>query len=335
MAYRKWALASALALALHIPLAVAQQAPYELGLGYKAHEKITIGGYFSTEFTVGEDTRELLIEDVAILAYGSLTENLSFLAELESVDFYKIDFENQWDRGNTTPAIERLYADYKVSDYATFRMGKQITPIGYWNLQPINVLRETTSNPRLSREMFPKFLTGLAVQGYTPFDETLRYNVYLQNTGDMDAKYVNFQVDQHYGFTLEKSLSDAWTLGGSTGQFREKTGEQTRYYQLNTRVDTGRFSFLTEAVVDRHEVRGVRTSTSSSVYAQTEYRFKPQHAMIIRGESFRDDRVSLHETIGILGYSYRPQFPISLKLEYQWHSDSADNRVVGSFSVLF
>ena len=164
MAYRKWALASALALALHIPLAVAQQAPYELGLGYKAHEKITIGGYFSTEFTVGEDTRELLIEDVAILAYGSLTENLSFLAELESVDFYKIDFENQWDRGNTTPAIERLYADYKVSDYATFRMGKQITPIGYWNLQPINVLRETTSNPRLSREMFPKFLTGLAVQ---------------------------------------------------------------------------------------------------------------------------------------------------------------------------
>ncbi|MCB1666126.1 MAG: hypothetical protein KDI28_10115 [Pseudomonadales bacterium] len=323
------------ALALFPASAALAQEPYQLGLGYKLLDEITVGGYLSTEFSRGENLNEVLIEDLAVLTYGNLTDNLSFLLELESVDFYKLDLENDTDSSNTRPAIERLYADYKVSDYASFRVGKQITPIGYWNLQPINVLRETTSNPRLSREMFPKFVTGLSVQGFTPFDETLHYTAYLQNTGDMDAKYINIDVDQHYGLTLEKVLSPQWKMGGSIGKFREKNRNRTQYFQLNTRYDNDRYSFLTEGVVDRHEQWLGGTETSTSVYAQFEYRVVPEHALIARAEAFRDDRVALHEKIGILGYSYRPLFPVSLKLEYQWHADSSNNRLVGSFSILF
>ena len=313
----------------------AQADPYELGLGYKAHEKLTLGGYFSTEFSQGEDLQEFAVDDVALLAYGNLTENFSFLAEVESVGFYIRDFENNSSETNTRPAIERFYADYKLSDHATFRVGKQITPIGYWNLQPINVLRETTSSPRLSREMFPKFITGLQVQGYTPIDESIRYNVYLQNTGDMDSKYVNIAVDQHYGFTLEKTFSNNLRVGTSAGRFRELNQDHTRYFQLNSRYDNGHYTFLAEGIVDYHSPALLPEAKSSSIYTQLEYRFAPRHAAIVRAESFRDDRISLHEKIGVLGYSYRPQFPISLKLEYQWHADSDNNRLVGSFSVLF
>lgn len=309
--------------------------PYELGLGYKAHDKLTLGGYFSTEFSQGEDLKEFAIDDVALLAYGNLSENFSFLAEIESVGIYTRDFENKRSDTNSKPAIERLYAEYKLSDHASFRVGKQITPIGYWNLQPINVLRETTSNPRLSREMFPKFITGLQVQGYTPIDESIRYNVYIQNTGDMDSKYVNIAVDQHYGFTLEKALSDSWSAGGSVGRFKEVNQDSTRYFQLNSRFEKGRYTLLVEGVVDNHTPRLLPKAKSSSVYTQFEYRFRPQHAVIVRAESFRDDRISLHEKIGVLGYSYRPRFPVSLKLEYQWHTDSDNNRLVSSFSVLF
>lgn len=315
--------------------AQAQEGTYQLGLGYKAHEKITLGGYFSTEFSQGEDLQEFVLDDVALLAYGNLSENFSFLAEIESVGFYSYDFETNRSDTNTKPAIERLYADYKLSDHATFRVGKQITPIGYWNLQPINVLRETTSSPRLSREMFPKFVTGLQITGYTPLDESIHYSVYLQNTGDMDVKYVNIAVDQHYGFTLEKTLSSTWSVGGGAGRFREISQERTRYYQLNSRFDKGPYTVLLEGIVDYHAPKLLPKTKSSSVYTQFEYRFQPRHAMIIRAESFRDDRISLHEKIGVLGYSYRPQFPVSLKLEYQWHADSDNNRLVGSFSVLF
>ena len=324
-----------LALAL-LPLSGAlAQEPYQLGLGYKLLDDITVGGYLSTEFSRGENINEVLIEDLAILTYGNLTDRLSFLLELESVDFYKADLENGTDSGNTRPAIERLYADYKVSDYASIRVGKQISPLGYWNLQPINVLRETTSSPRLSREMFPKFVTGVSVQGFVPFDETLHYTAYLQNTGDMDAKYINIDVDQHYGLTLEKSLSPQWKIGGSVGKYREQNKNRTDYFQLNARYDDERFSFLTEGIVDQHKQWLGSKETSTAVYTQLEYRFVPQHALIARAEAFRDDRVALHEKIGILGYSYRPLFPVSLKLEYQWHADSNNNRLVGSFSILF
>ncbi len=315
--------------------AQAQEGDYQLGLGYKAHEKFTLGGYFSTEFSQGEDLKEFVLDDVALLAYGNLSENISFLAEIESVGFYSYDFETNSSDTNTRPAIERFYADYKFSDYATFRVGKQITPIGYWNLQPINVLRETTSSPRLSREMFPKFVTGLQVSGFTPLHESIRYSVYLQNTGDMDAKYVNIAVDQHYGFTLEKTLSESWSIGGSAGRFREINQGSTRYFQLNSRFDKGPYTVLLEGIVDYHTAKLLPKVKSSSIYTQFEYRFRPRHAVIARAESFRDDRISLHEKIGVLGYSYRPQFPISLKLEYQWHADSDNNRLVGSFSVLF
>jgi len=316
-------------------IAQAQAEPYELGLGYKAHEKITIGGYFSSEFSQGENIQEVAVDDVALLAYGNLSENFSFLAEIESVGFYVYDFENNVSNSNTKPAIERLYADYKVSDYVSFRVGKQITPIGYWNLQPINVLRETTSSPRLSREMFPKFVTGLQIQGIIPIDESIHYTVYLQNTGDMDAKYVNIAVDQHYGFTLEKSFSDTWSAGGSAGKFSETNLDSTRYVQLNSRIDKGQYTFLVEGIVDYHTPKFLPKAKSTAIYAQFEYRLQPRHAVIVRAESFRDDRASLHEKVGVLGYSYRPQFPVSLKLEYQWHADSDNNRLVGSFSVLF
>lgn len=314
---------------------LAQENPYELGLGYRASDKLTVGGYFSTEFAQGDKLKEIAVDDVALLAYGSLSTNLSFLAEIESVNFFTYDFESDSSDTSTKPAIERLYADYKFSDYASFRIGKQITPIGYWNLQPINVLRETTSSPLLSREMFPKFVTGLQIQGYTPVDDSVRYNVYLQNTGDMDSKYVNIAVDQHYGFTLEKSFGAGFSLGASAGKFRQTNQDRTHYVQLNSRLDQGRYTFLLEAIMDKHESTALPTAKSSAIYAQFEYRFQPRHAVIFRAESFRDDRISLHEKIGVVGYSFRPQFPVSLKLEYQWHADSSNNRLVGSFSVLF
>ena len=206
----------------------AQTDGYELGLGYQLNPKITLGGYFSAEYSLGENHQAATLDDVAVLAYGNITPSFSFLAEIESVNFYTIDFENDTNSSNTTPAIERLYGDYTFSDQLSVRFGKQITPIGYWNLQPINVLRETTSSPRYSREMFPKFMTGLDFYGFTPFDDTLKYHVYLQGTEDLDDQYINIQIDSHYGVALEKLLGSYWKAGGSIGRFTDINNGTTR-----------------------------------------------------------------------------------------------------------
>ena len=313
----------------------AQEAGYQIGRGFEVSEFLTLGGYFSTEYELGDDKNAFLVDDLALLAYGDVGDRFSYLLELESIDAYVSDFENDTTSTNLPPTIERLYGDYKFSDNLAFRFGKHISPIGYWNLQPINVLRETTSNPRYSRRMFPKFITGVTMYGYTPFDESLSYQIYVQNTRDMDQDNINILIDQHYGMSLEKELGNGWKAGGSTGRFRQLDQTRTRYLQFNSRYDTAQYSAIAEAIVSYQDTRFAGSERSSSYYLQGEYRFTPQHAVITRGEYFRDGIAGIKERIGIIGYSFRPVYPVSLKFEYQWHADTKENQFVTSFSVLF
>lgn len=316
-------------------IAQAQESDYQIGRGFELGDFLTVGGYFSTEYEVGEDKNEFLVDDIALLAYGDVGDRFSYMLELESIDAVVVDFENDTSDSNWPATIERLYGDYKISDHLAFRVGKHISPIGYWNLQPINVLRETTSNPRYSRRMFPKFITGVSVYGFTPFDESLTYHVYGQNSRDMDQDNINIQIDQHYGVALEKEFYNGWKAGGSAGRFRQLDNTRTEYLQLNTRYDTAQYSAIAEAIVSYQDTTLTGSERSSAFYLQGEYRFTPQHALIARGEYFRDGIAGIKERIGIIGYSYRPVYPVSLKFEYQWHADSKENQFVSSFSVLF
>lgn len=308
---------------------------YQLGRGLTVSDALVVGGYFSTEYINTNNQESFSLDDLALLAYGSLTGKFSYLAELEWADIYKVDFKADTDESNLRPIVERFYGDYKQSDNFSLRFGKQITPIGYWNLQPINVLRETTSNPILSRTMFPQFLTGLDVYGYTPFDEQTTYHIYLQATGDLDNKHINIDVDSHFGVSLEKFISDRWQLGGSAGRFTEVDGSETYYIQMNSRLDTHRYSLIAEAIADFKQLYRGGTEKSQAFYLQGEYRINASHALIGRIEYFHDGRLRARERIGILGYSYRPVYPVSFKIEYQWHADTDDNGVLSSFSVLF
>lgn len=330
-----------LALCLQHNPVMAQEADYQIGLGKSVTDWLTVGGYFSTEYEKSDSDHQVQLDDVAVMAYGEFSKRFSYLLELESVNAYVVDFENDTRSSNFPPTIERLYVDYKRSDMFTVRAGKQITPVGYWNQQPINVLRETSSSPRFSREMVPKFLTGINVHGFAPLGEDLTYHIYLQNSRDMDEANINIKPESHFGFALARQYSNGWRLGGSAGQFEEAAGSttglrtETRYWQLNSRFDTERYSLIAEGIINSESARGAGTERSKAAYLQGEYRYAPRHALISRVEYFHDTGATLPERIGILGYSFRPVFPVSLKFEYQWHQESSSNRFVSSFSVLF
>jgi len=326
----------AVLLAVLLPIsALAQESEYQLGRGLQLGDGLTVGSYFSTEYELGDDKNEFLVDDVALLFYGNLSDRFSWLVELESINAVTVDFEHDTSDSNFPPTIERLYGDYKHSDYLTVRVGKQITPIGYWNLQPINVLRETTSNPRYSRLMFPKFLTGVDVYGFAPFDETLTYHVYAQNSRDMDQNNINIAIDSHYGVSLEKEISSRWKAGASAGRFERLDRTRSRYFQVNGRYDRGHISVIAEAIRSWQKTAIGDSGYSASAYLQGEYHLTPQHGLISRAEYYHDNLTGVRERIGIIGYSFRPVYPVSMKLEYQWHADSNENQFLSSFSVLF
>lgn len=325
-----------LALTLLVPPATLAQAnDYQLGLGKSLADWLTIGGYFSTEVIQTDTEERFTVDDLAVLVYGEFADRFSYLLELESVDAYQIDFNTNQEETQLPPTLERFYFDYKASDNVSVRVGKQITPIGYWNLQPINVLRETTSNPRYSRDMFPKFITGVDIYGFTPFAESLQYHVYVQNNRDMDDSNINIAPDRHVGVALERSAFSGFSVGGSLGEFRTVAAETYRYLQLNARYQSEQVTLSTEAMVRDWRSASTVASHAKSIYAQAEYRIVPQHAVILRSEYFHDPQWGPADRIAILGYSFRPVFPVSFKIEYQWHDQHELNGIQASFSVLF
>jgi len=273
------------------------------------------------------------------MAYGEITPQLTYMTEFEAVKFYQYDFKDHTDRSNTDFHAERIYLDYKFSDAFGVRAGKQITPIGYWNLQPINVLRETTSNPLYSRYLFPKFLTGIDLNGFVGDSYDTTYHLFVQETQDLDKSYVNISTDHFIGATIEHEVSMDSSIGGGLGQFRTLNNETYNFIVVNGKYTGEPFEVSAEYMYRRSSDDNTRKNTSMGGYVQLFYPLKEQHALVSRYEYFDDNNLA-HGGIGkdqvfLFGYSYRPIYPVSLKAEYQWHEQSTQNKFLASFSVLF
>jgi len=310
---------------------------YQLGQGLKINDNLNIGAYFSTDYTKGDEIDRYRLDDVAILAYGNLTPRFSYLIEFEAAPFYTKDFENgtsNWDRQFH---YERAYIDYGYSEMFSFRGGKQITPIGYWNLEPINVLRDTSSNPLYSYKMFPKFVTGIDTYGYINEEMSLQYHLFLQVTEDLDSDYININSDLFTGVSLEYEATEELSIGGSLGYY-ETTEIQKDISFIQANVKYTQYPFLVQTEWAYTDIDNKTFDTNAfqvGGYIQNLYHINIQHAIIGRYEYFKDTQVNLENHIGVFGYSYRPKYAISIKAEYQVNSDSKFSKSIISFSVLF
>jgi hypothetical protein len=310
--------------------------PYELGKGYHVDDMLNVGGYFSSDFTMQGSQDTARMDDVAVMAYGDINPMLSYLAELEAVGFYSKNLTTGEESGDRKFHIERLYGDLWLSDAYNVRFGKQITPVGYWNKEPINVLRDSSSNPLYSKLLFPKFLTGIDINGFVPGMDAVRYHLFGQNNRDLDQGYINIPNTHFFGLAVEKEISNDWSAGGSIGEYIPAVGNQrTRYVQANVKYDDTTWQVMSEALIAKSNYVQDSDDYTLSGYAQGMYRYTPQHAFIARVEHFKDHHTQYEDNIGVLGYSYRPLYPVSLKGEYQWHSQNDENRALFSFSVLF
>ena len=314
---------------------------YELGHGYKISDELILGGYFSTDYSQGDEKRQFRLDDVAILAYGDLTQNFSYLVELEAAPFYEKDYKSGESNTNNSFHYERIFSTYNYSELVNVRVGKQITPIGYWNLEPINVLRDTSSNPFYSNKIFPKLLTGIDLFGYLDEDNTLAYHLFGQATDDIDEDYINIKNDLFIGSSLEYEASDEFSFGGAVAYYETKKMDyrderDVLLFQADAKYDNYPFLLQTEWAYTVVEDQATKSNSNQfSGYTQGLYNFNMKHAIISRYEYFEDNDLDEDTHLGILGYSYRPMPSISIKAEYQINSNSYYSKALVSFSVLF
>ncbi len=311
---------------------------YELGHGYRVNNALNLGAYFSLDYANGESINRFRLDDMALLAYGNLPSNFSYLAELEAAPFYVKDYKNETSQINATLHKERLYLNYSYSDMFNFRLGKFITPIGYWNLEPINVLRDTSSNPLYSEKMFPKFVTGIQTDGYLDEDEQIKYHLFAQFTDDIDKDYINIQNDFFLGVSIWYEVSDEIDVGSSGGYYKTYEKKDVSLVEANIKYDNYPFLLQTEWAYANIQNNVLYVNTYQvGGYLQGMYNINPKNALVSRYEYFKDTQknVMSENHIGIIGYSYRPMYAMSIKGEYQFNSDSYLDKAIVSFSVLF
>jgi hypothetical protein len=317
-----------------------QAGEYTLGQGLQINKQLNIGAYFSTDYSKGSNIDKARLDDVAFLAYGNLSPNFSYLAELESAPTYIKDYKNHSTQKNLKFHYERAYVSYTYSDNLSLRFGKFITPIGYWNLEPINVLRDTSSSPLYSSLMFPKFVTGIGTNGYINEDDTLTYHLYLQVNNDIDEEYINIKNNFFLGSSLGYDVSNTFNIGGTLGYFKTKDIiKDVSLTQINAKYDNYPYLVQTEwAYTDIHNKTFLTKAMQFGGYIQGMYNLTQKHAIVGRYEYFKDTQLSTIDAkqhIAVVGYSYRPIYAVSLKAEYQFNSHQKLDKAIFSFSVLF
>lgn len=329
---------------------------YELGEGYSIIDPyLYVGGYFSTSYSYGKNINGASLDDVALLAYGSI-DKLSYIVEFESLNPYQYSFTSDKSTSHSKIYAERIFAKYQINENFSVKAGKFYTPVGFWNEIPINVLRDTTSNPLTVEKIYPKMATGLNLQ-YSSYTNTLfQIDLLAQNSADIDPKYNDSKIKQHYAATLTLG-KDALTCKLSGGYYKEfektflandgdndeddylehyehqKTDDIYNYLLFGFKYDTEDFYIQSEI---GKQFLNYKTKIDYMGYIQGVYRYENKHFFIVRLENYSDDENERHhDTFSVLGYTYRPIYPIAIKTEYQFHAIKENDKALISLSVLF
>jgi len=311
---------------------------YRFGEGIRLGETpVYLGGYFSVDYADFMDDRSAVtLDDMALMLYGE-SGAWRFMSELEINDMYHRSFgESETTEHSYDVHAERVYVSYEPNDMVRTTLGKFNSPIGFWNMLPVNVLRDTTSNPLVTRTIMPRFTTGLDVDITLRRDH--RLTLLLQATPDLDTlfhdenPYNNFDIDRHLSLGYRYLLGDL-TFKVNGGYFRERDTLEAWYYGYAAL----RYEHLAWRVMGEY---GVRQNSEggeeiSSGYLQGLYSLNIRHQLIARVESVDDEWIDDDVIFWLAGYTYRPFASMVLKAEYQRDLDTQWQKVLFSFSVLF
>jgi len=303
---------------------------YQLGNGIQlANLPVYIGGYTSLDSLTTAETSRYRVDDLALLSYGDYNR-FSYMLEIEFKELYKNSDANI--SHNTNLYAERLYIDYIYNENFQARVGKYNSPIGFWNLLPINILRETTSNPMTSTIIFPRFTTGADLTFQYGDNGRTTIDFIIQDNHSLDKAYNNYNTNQHYAIGLGYNYEN-YTFKLNLGNFYEEDTQQSlSYLLLSTQYNSEKFQILGE--LGRQEELNTGVTTEYALYLQSLYRITPKHIAVARYETYKNNVLNTQDNIGIIAYTYRPLYPIALKSEYQFHSNSS-NQLLFSLSIMF
>jgi hypothetical protein len=327
---------------------------YRLGSGYAVGDSgLRLGGYASLKhIDLVPAPTKLEISDLSLFLIWDGGGRWQAFSEME------IGEAAIWTRDTGLSAedaefeLERTYLDYLYSPELKIRLGKFLTPIGYWNQVHADPLTWTVSRPLTTDEGFAHHLTGLMLHGEWLFENhELGYQLYVDDSVRLDPKPDNPSpagrdlpgieigaFDRAVGGRLLlKSVDADWQLGGSLVNFGIEGVEGRRtLVGLDFLWRHGGHEWSGEAIY-RFDAED-RDNSEWGAFLQG---IVPLHAgwsLVLRQERYVEQAFDRPIDLSNVGLAWRPIPPLVFKLERRWGTGNelfAPDGGFASVAVLF
>lgn len=128
---------------------------------------INVGSYGTASLDNHPDTApRLALDALSLFVWWDGQGRWKFFSELEYENLLYTEKNAKGENGYLS--LERLYAEYALTDSVAVRGGKFLTPIGRWNEIHATPLVWTTSRPLATQYLFPTNMSGVMVSGSLP-----------------------------------------------------------------------------------------------------------------------------------------------------------------------
>jgi len=257
------------------------------------------------------------------------------LGEIDLQDVVQVPHHDDSDGPDSASfaALDRLYADYHVTDSVTLRAGKFLTPIGRWNQEHSDPLVWTVLRPLISQSAFPTSATGLMLLGSVPVsDQWLDCQLYAADGGNWRPSPRSPAFDHAIGARVSTSLDQSLQLGVSYSRFDEAEDSSTRFSLIG--VDGAwsweRVEFSGEAIVRR--ASGGGPGNEDGWFGQAVVPIADRWWAVARLEAYRRAADPSRSRTGLIGLVYKSGQHWVFKAEWARASGSSEGLPSGLLS---
>ncbi len=299
----------------------------ENSYGWNIHNSsLNIGGYLDMTYDSKRE-EEFLFNDIAMM-FSSNNNRFDLLGEIE-LSHISVD-GNSNNSSDIDLKIERLELTYALSDDKSIKIGRFNSDIGYWNQAPISILEDTTTEPYIVKNFFPKATTG--IHYHQDINRNSSFSITFQKNNDISHQDNNIAINRHFALAYYGEKEEfSWRL--SLGKYLNDSSIDANYIGIGSQYDGDKLVIQAEIFTKNSD--DDNNKNLYSAYLQSTWNIKDKHDAIFRFEEYKDNTIETKEQIYLLGYSYRPSKNIVLKSEYIYHQKLPLNRFVYSISVLF
>lgn len=288
--------------------------------------KFDFSGYGTLTFNApAGGLMSLSLDELSLFGSGHFNPMLNPFFETEfDNDTLLLEGGNPLSAGAPHVVLERLYNDSYLTNKLSLRIGKMLSPVGYWNLVHAAPLMLTTTRPDVTYYGFSEFSTGASLI-YTGDKRLLPdMQVYMQPGGELRPRTQDLVVREYehisglhlnWPFGLEDKLG----LSVQHAQIKDTAVQQT-LTGFNYSKEFGFLAFDTETIythlsgtdISQPRVRDNEWGT----YLQGAYELNESLKLIGRYEYFAERTAISASKNALLGVNYKTESPYVWKLEY-------------------